>query len=648
MDPIFAEQTPAAVETARNSHFDTLSTALLSILSLLACACYIIYSTGRVFAQRYFFLPPQDFRETFEKAMEKPNGLLPKNKIGVKSSSYRRRLLMGSIRPSVYSTLPLNSLIGDTQEQVDNRDAKYYKLRVANIDKSSENRHHFLMNIKPIGARDNNRKKLFGFFHPFSYALGGGEKVLWEAVISTLENDINNIAIIYTFTPSTNSSVYSILENVKNTFGIDFLRSDREYLRDRIVFIHLPDKYSWLINGSSFPVPSMIGQAIGSIILVFLGFQQVTPDFFIDTIGLPFTYSLVYFLLDLPIITYIHYPTVSRDMLGAAKNIGGIYGLIKYAYWWILLKLYSLNIIFVNTALFNSTWTAENVSAALGWVPNISSSDSTDDDILYPPCVSYDDKRFDDVSVEDLVTREREKNIIYLAQFRPEKRHSLLIKHYKEYLNQLDTHKEAYKLVFIGAVREGKDEEFIQNLQLLIEELKIPQDLIVFELNAPTSKVEEWLQNSEFGINCMWKEHFGIAVVEYMLNGAIPLVHASAGPLEDIVIPRVDGHVLDKKERKENLKIEDDEKSGFFFRDETDPDSGLSKVVEYPTLLEMLKLATNLDLVTKRKMRKNAILVAREKFGRGTFSRRWNHYITDIINVEIDRRESRAKVEQVY
>jgi alpha-1,2-mannosyltransferase len=649
MDAIFIEQSSSGIPTVKpKSLLSFLTPSISTILLGIAVVCYIIYRGARPFLQRYYLLPPTEYRTIIKDAASSSNGAIPSSKVGVKSASVRRRLIMGAAKPQVYSTLPLNSITKDEQE-VDNTEAKYRKLKVAAIDRVEKaDRDRFLMNIKPIEVRSYNRKKIYGFFHPFSYALGGGEKVLWEAVMSTLENEVNNIVVIYTFTPNKNTSVYSILEGVRDTFGIDFLRPDRSYLRDRIVFIHLPDKYQWLIVGSSYKFLSMIFQALGSVILTVMAFQQLTPDVFIDTIGVPFTYSFVYGFLDIPISSYIHYPAVSRDMLKAATNIGGLYGFIKYWYWWSLLKLYAFNILWVDLTLYNSTWTAENVLSSLGW---LGGQIDMEDRILYPPCVNYDDTNFDAVSPEALVSNEREKSIVYLAQFRPEKRHFLLVKHYKEYLTQLKKTdiKTPHRLIFIGSVRSGKDEEYIGTLADLIEELEIPKELIQFKLNASTEFVNKTLQTSDFGINCMWKEHFGIAIVEYMLNGAIPLVHASAGPLEDIVIPRVDGHVLSRKERMDMVKISESANSGFFFKDETDPDfSAQASVERYPTLTETLLKASALSDTLKKQMRENAIAVAREKFGRGAFSKVWTKHIFQISEVENKRREARGRVESAY
>lgn len=647
MDSVFSDQSVA--NTANNGSaifvFDFIVSKLITYGTIICLIGYVLYQGGRPFTQRFFLLPPTEFRETLQVATTKNSGLLSSAKVGIKKASFRRRLIMGGLKPQVYSTLPFNST-DLNNEEINNTDSKYYKLRVAKIDREPENVDKFLMNIKPIEPQSLNRRKLFGFFHPFSYALGGGEKVLWESVISTLENDINNIAIIYTFTPTTNTSIYSILNNVKLTFDIDLLRPDRSLLRDRIVFIHLNDKYQWLIKGESYKFLSMIGQAIGSIFLTINAFQQVTPDVYIDTIGVPFTYLLIYAFLDIPIISYIHYPTISKDMLNSVKNIGGLYGKIKFIYWWILLKLYAFNIMWVDLTLFNSTWTAENVSYALGWITN---DEDIEKSIVYPPCVSYDEPINNDKN--DLINKKREKTIVYLAQFRPEKRHLLLLKHYKEYLKIYENEgiKEPYKLIFIGSTRSIKDEEYVNKLKEEIEILNIPKENVIFELNLSNSNVEICLKNSDFGINCMWKEHFGISVVEYMLNGAIPLVHASAGPLEDIVIPYINNdHSITKKERKEKIKIEETEISGLFFKDITDNDYSTNNIENYLNLTEMLIKASKLDEKLKKRIRINAIEVANEKFGKGVFSAKWTQNIYEISKIETERRENRGKVEQAY
>jgi alpha-1,2-mannosyltransferase len=80
----------------------------------------------------------------------------------------------------------------------------------------------------------------------------------------------------------------------------------------------------------------------------------------------------------------------------------------------------------------------------------------------------------------------------------------------------------------------------------------LSQDNVDFIVNAPYSEVIERLGKSSIGLNTMQDEHFGINVVEFMVGcrlsftqleaehqaaGLIPVVHASAGPKMDIVVP---------------------------------------------------------------------------------------------------------------
>ena len=75
-----------------------------------------------------------------------------------------------------------------------------------------------------------------------------------------------------------------------------------------------------------------------------------------------------------------------------------------------------------------------------------------------------------------------------------------------------------------------------------------------FVVNAPYPDIVARLGRASIGLNTMQDEHFGINIVEFMVRrvtrcgggvsmtdaqaaGLIPIVHASAGPLMDIVVP---------------------------------------------------------------------------------------------------------------
>ena len=63
------------------------------------------------------------------------------------------------------------------------------------------------------------------------------------------------------------------------------------------------------------------------------------------------------------------------------------------------------------------------------------------------------------------------------------------------------------------------------------------QDNVTFLVNAPYPEIVSRLGQASIGLNTMQDEHFGINIVEFMAAGLIPIVHASAGPFMDIVVP---------------------------------------------------------------------------------------------------------------
>lgn len=151
---------------------------------------------------------------------------IPVLDFGWKNSSVRRAFILASERPSDYT----NKIYGD-------------RVHIAYNDRIK--RESF---VNKLGF--DSKRKLLGFFHPYCNAGGGGEKVLWKAVETSLNQDKNNICVIYTGDTDVNGS--DILNSVRRRFEYD-LDSDR------IVFIFLQKRR--LVESKSWPKFTLLGQA---------------------------------------------------------------------------------------------------------------------------------------------------------------------------------------------------------------------------------------------------------------------------------------------------------------------------------------------------------------------------------------------------
>lgn len=601
----------------------SLVTRILSHMSvsnvgyLILVLVYLFYKGGKMFCVRFYSVPPDNYREDFKAAIE-GNGLVNRGKVGMKGSSFRRRLILASVKPQQYSTVPLV-----TTDDTDCTNPEYQRIRICRADK--ENREEFEELLKPQTPEFPLRRIIYGFFHPYSYAGGGGERVLWDAVYVTLKKSPSNLAMVYTFTAENSQSVSSILTDVKQTFGIDLFEPG---IKDRVILMQLPNKYRWIVDGRSYKFFTMAFQALGSIALLFMAMSQCPPDVFIDTLGLPACYPFVIGWMDIPVTAYVHYPWVSTDMLHKLKLQMKKRPLLvfKWIYWQVLIKLYSAWGSFLCFTMCNSTWTQNNLVKAWTWAEN-----EYLPEILYPP-TGIDESKID-------TTGDREHFFLYIAQFRPEKRHDLLLNQYAEYAKGK---KEAYKLVLAGTTRSDEDKQTVDQLKAQASELEV-EDLITFKVNSPREVIDDLLHRAEFGINTMWNEHFGITVVEYMLNGAIPIVHASGGPLLDIVVPIHDGELVSK----DTIKIEDSDKSGFFFQDPSDPDYG-STPEKYKLLSQVFEKATSLSETEKAQYRSNAIAVSDKKFAKHVFQEQWAEEVDSLAYLESAMRDKRDKVTRLY
>ncbi|OLN92047.1 GDP-Man:Man(3)GlcNAc(2)-PP-Dol alpha-1,2-mannosyltransferase [Colletotrichum chlorophyti] len=389
------------------------------------------------------------------------------------------------------------------------------------------------------GEKDANWTGVVGFFHPFCNAGGGGERVLWAAIKTTQERYPNALCVVYTGDHEVNKQ--AMLTRVKTRFNIDLHPPT-------VNFLYLSTRH--LVLASTWPHFTLLGQSLGSVVLAWDAFQLLVPDIFIDTMGYAFALGLSKLLFRrVPTCAYVHYPTISTDMLesldpksqtgtqgvNAGKGVG-LRGKVKKMYWQLFATLYSRIGSTVDVVMTNSTWTQSHVQKL--WGPYRQAKSRTNPiAVNYPPCAV--EELEEAVEVSEASEKKREKAIVYIAQFRPEKNHQLIIRSFAEFLKTNSEAAKDAKLVLIGSVRDDHDSKRVYTLRLLVNELGI-KDRVEFHLDASWPEILDWLRRASVGVNGMWNEHFGIGVVEYQAAGLISVVHNSGGPKLDIVI-EIDG-----------------------------------------------------------------------------------------------------------
>ncbi|KAK0099425.1 asparagine-linked glycosylation protein [Cadophora gregata] len=396
-----------------------------------------------------------------------------------------------------------------------------------------------------VGTAKNGEKAvdaewdgIVGFFHPFCNAGGGGERVLWAAIRATQKRWPKAKCIVYTGDHDVNKA--AIIDRVKNRFNIALHPPT-------VTFLYLTTR-SWVL-ASSWPHFTLAGQSIGSLVLAWDAFSLLTPDIFVDTMGYAFSLAFCKILFhDVPTGAYVHYPTISTDMLSSLDptsttgtqgvNAGkgrGAAGAGKKIYWELFAKLYSVVGTSIDEVMTNSSWTLAHINSLWGsWRKEYRKSIPR---VVYPPVAVEELEK--EIEVSEASERKRENVLLYIAQFRPEKNHYLIVDAFAKFLATKSPTTKNAKLVLVGSVRDDSDSKRVYELRLLANELKIKES-VEFHLDASWPEILEWLRRASVGVNGMWNEHFGIGVVEYQAAGLISVVHDSGGPKGDIVT-EIDG-----------------------------------------------------------------------------------------------------------
>ncbi|KAL0963687.1 hypothetical protein UPYG_G00309590 [Umbra pygmaea] len=365
------------------------------------------------------------------------------------------------------------------------------------------------------------------FFHPYCNAGGGGERVLWCA-LRAIQNRYPNVSLVV-YTGDQGVTAEQILEGAQQRFNIRLPRP--------VTFIFLSNRL--LVEASSYPHFTLLGQSMGSM---FLGWEALTsfvPDLYIDSMGYAFTLPIFRYLGGCGVGSYVHYPTVSTDMLSVVRernprfnnsdsiSSNPLLSAAKVLYYCAFALIYGLAGSCSDLIMVNSTWTLGHI-LALWRSPSRTS-------VVYPPC---DVRTFLHIPLETEGEKDKKTHsIVSVGQFRPEKDHRLQIKAFRKLLDKNGSGPGgSLRLVLIGGCRNQEDENRVLMLKGLCQELGVA-DRVEFKLNIPFEELKRELADATIGLHTMWNEHFGIGVVECMAAGTIILAHNSGGPKLDIVAP---------------------------------------------------------------------------------------------------------------
>ena len=401
--------------------------------------------------------------------------------------------------------------------------------------------------VTPASRSGKGRgESTLAFFHPFAECGGGGERVLWAAIDALSKESARTKSktrrftkvLIYCQDVSTRekTSEEVLAEHANSRFNLAVSPSS---------FRVIPIRYRNLLVPENYPRLTMIFQALASVLVTVecLLRGRSLPDIWVDTTGWAFGYPLLKLLkTDIKVVAYVHYPTVSSDMLLRVKKREASYNnrqavsrsrvlsLAKATYYQLFSYWYGFCGGCADVCMVNSSWTKGHVEEIFWWRGNRATT------LVYPPCDCTA------LSTVKLDGRDAHvKQIVSLAQYRPEKNHEI----------QLDAvalvRHQNFKVLFIGGCRDAGDFQRVEKLKSRAAERGLDDGTVEFLVNVPFSDLRRALGESIAGLHSMKDEHFGISVVEYMAAGVIPIAHNSAGPRMDIVTPDT-GYLCDTAE----------------------------------------------------------------------------------------------------
>jgi alpha-1,2-mannosyltransferase len=280
-----------------------------------------------------------------------------------------------------------------------------------------------------------------------------------------------------------------------NRFGIELPPVDFVYLRMR----------HW-VEASRYPFLTLLGQSFGSIILSAEALLRFPPPVFVDTTGYAFSFPVARWLGGCAVGCYVHYPTISTDMLERVRsreasfnNDGAIArsaacSRLKFMYYQAFSWVYGFAGRRADVVMVNSSWTGNHIECLWGQ-PAMR---------VYPPCNTTE---FQALPLQP--PGGRQPIVLSIAQFRPEKAHAVQLQALAALFAERPDLAGRVSMVLAGAVRHEGDQGRLDALKALAVELGIA-DSVRFEINVSFARLKELMTEASVGIHTMTDEHFGI------------------------------------------------------------------------------------------------------------------------------------------
>ena len=265
--------------------------------------------------------------------------------------------------------------------------------------------------------------------------------------------------VVYTGDLSFDVSRESILNRVQQRFNITLPKSDPKNLE----FISLKCRY-WL-EANRYPHFTLLGQSFGSLIVALEACWKFLPDIYIDTMGYAFTLPVFKFLGGCKTACYVHYPTISTDMLDRVAKRTATYNndsavsgssfrtSAKLVYYRIFAFMYGLAGKASDLTMVNSSWTQAHIDSLWGVKSRV----------CFPPC---DVSEFLQLPLN--AKAQPIRTIVSVSQFRPEKDHRLQIDSFRKFTESYlpeGTRPEHFRLVLVGSCRDSDDEKRVSDLK---------------------------------------------------------------------------------------------------------------------------------------------------------------------------------------